>query len=346
MPAELDVYKDWLGIQDSERPLNYYQLLRLKKFEDDPVRIRAHYRKLNAHVRKYAAGDYAAQSQDLLNELAKAMLCLTDAKRKGEYDASLGREDAGERKKRSFEQLLLLRKVLDQEKLDKARQYADAVGLDLRDALLQQKLVKPEIAMQVYAESLGLPYLDLRELPLEESFLRKVPAVMARQHSCAPVMIDDGIMLLASPMTLKPEVEDELRLRLGMPVRSVLCTTAAINEVVSKHYPKDVAAAEMAAGLNKPAAAVETTDDEEEDADEAADDDKKKKAKKAQTPTEAKKQQAMITLVAFNITFIGSMIYLTSIKLPPAGFIAALGISFVLAAVVGGTTFIAQKLTE
>ena len=83
MPKELDVYRDWLGVTDAERPLNYYQLLRLKKFEDDIEKIRSNYRKLNAQVRKYASGQYGNQSQQLLNELAKAMLCLTDAKRKG-----------------------------------------------------------------------------------------------------------------------------------------------------------------------------------------------------------------------------------------------------------------------
>ena len=72
MPQELDVYRDWLGVTDAERPLNYYQLLRLKKFEDDIAKIRSNYRKLNAQVRKYAAGQYGERSQQLLNELARA----------------------------------------------------------------------------------------------------------------------------------------------------------------------------------------------------------------------------------------------------------------------------------
>ena len=96
MPQTLDVYRDWLGIKETNRPLSYYQLMRLKKFEDDQAKIREHYRKMNAHVRKYAAGDFAKQSQDLLNELSRAMLCLTDVRRKREYDASMGRKDAGE----------------------------------------------------------------------------------------------------------------------------------------------------------------------------------------------------------------------------------------------------------
>ena len=71
MAKQLDVYRDWLKITETQRPLNHYQLLRLKPFEDDVARIRAHYRKLNAHVRKYATGDYAEESQELLNELAQ-----------------------------------------------------------------------------------------------------------------------------------------------------------------------------------------------------------------------------------------------------------------------------------
>lgn len=90
MAKQLNVYRDWLGITEAARPLNYYQLLRLNKFEDNMGLVRERYRKMNGHVRKFAAGDYAGPSQELLNELAKAMLCLTDARRKREYDASLG----------------------------------------------------------------------------------------------------------------------------------------------------------------------------------------------------------------------------------------------------------------
>ena len=88
---ELDVYKDWLGIADGPRPPDHYTLLRLVKFEDDPQKVRNNYRKLNGHVRKYASGQYSVQSQDLLNELAKAMLLLTDPERKRDYDESQGR---------------------------------------------------------------------------------------------------------------------------------------------------------------------------------------------------------------------------------------------------------------
>jgi hypothetical protein len=70
MATTLDPYREWLGITETARPLNYYQLLRLKKFDDDLGKVRENYRKMNAHVRKFGAGEFAKQSQDVLNELA------------------------------------------------------------------------------------------------------------------------------------------------------------------------------------------------------------------------------------------------------------------------------------
>ena len=189
MPAQLDVYKDWLGVTDKERPLSHYQLLRLSKFEDDVGKIRANYRKMNAHVRKFASGEFQQQSQELLNELAKAMLCLTDARRKSEYDTSLGRTTDGAGL-RSIEQILLGRKMVDAAQLAKARNYANAVGLDVRDALVQQKLASSDVVNQAYAESLGLPYLDLEDLVLDATLISQLPAMLARAHSCAPIMAD------------------------------------------------------------------------------------------------------------------------------------------------------------
>jgi len=250
MPEPLDVYRKWLGIRETARPLEHYQLLRVERFEDDVDRIRRHYRKMNAHVRKFATGDYAKQSQQLLNELAKAMLCLTDVRRKAEYDASLGRRDYAPGKRRSLEEILIFRKLVDQAQLEKARKYAEAVGLELRDALLQLKLLSPEVVMQSWAEAIGLPYVDLAELGIDQTVLDavldKVPPYVARQHSCVPVMIDDGQLLMASPNPLKPDVEDDLRVRTGMPVRSVLCTPADIHVMVEKYYSKEAASAPAA----------------------------------------------------------------------------------------------------
>ena len=255
MAKQLDVYREWLGIAETERPLSYYQLLKLKQFEDEAEKIRSGYRKLNAHVRKYQTGEFGPQSQQLLNELAKAMLCLTDAQRKSDYDASLGRVKTEEGRRPAFEQILLSRKLLTPDQLNRVRTFADAVGLPIRDALLQQKSVAPEVVMQAYAESVGLPYVDLAETGVDETLVLQIPASMARNFSCVPVMVDEGQMLIASPNPLNPDMEEHLRHRLGMPVRSVFCTPSGVNAAIDQYYSREAIQAAMAAAKQTQAAA-------------------------------------------------------------------------------------------
>ena len=293
MPKELDVYRDWLRITETARPLNHYQLLRLETFHDDIARIRKHYRKMNAHVRKFASGDYARQSQELLNELAKAMLCLTDATRKREYDATLGRKDTGALRRRTLEEILLADKVIDQNQLAKARSYAAAVGLDVRDALVQQKMAPAEVVMPAYAESQGLPYIELADVGVDEELLPQVPARLARQHSCVPVMVDEGNLLMASPNPILGDVEEELRLRVGMPVRTVLCTAAGINAMMTECYPRDAADAEPKQSSAKQKAS---------------------QAKPRREPVylsreEKIRRRGMFAVVAFNLTVIVAMMF-------------------------------------
>ena len=300
MPAQLDVYRNWLKITETARPLNHYQLLRLKPFEDNPAKVREHYRAMNAHVRKYAAGEYAKQSQALLNELAKAMLCLTDSSRKGDYDASLGRKDSASGKRRTFEQILLGTKVVDQAALDKARNFAKAINVEVRDALVQQRLAKFEAVLPAYAESIGLPYLDLRDIPLNKGLIAKVPPAIARQHSCVPVMIDDKQLLMASPNPIDPNVEEELRLRFGMPVRTVLCTPSNIDEVIAKYVPRDGSAAPPA---------PEPVEEEQAASEEpAAAPAEPKKARPAGPMTDQEKtDRRNYAVVSFNIAFMACM---------------------------------------
>jgi hypothetical protein len=324
MAQELDVYRDWLGIKQTQRPLNYYQLLRLKTFDDDVAKIRAHYRKMNSHVRRFATGDYAEQSQELLNELARAMLCLTDAHRKREYDVTLGRKEAGVGGRRSLEEILLSNRDIDQAQLEKARRFADQVGLEIRDALVQQKLASPDTVMLAYAESQGLPYVELDEVGVDEELVLQIPPGTAKQHSCVPIMADGGQVLMASPNPLVPDVEEELRLRFGMPVRTVLCTPASINKMIAAHYGRDAHHPGAAAGAGEKRAAKKAAKAAQKAARKAA-------QAAAEPPSEEEvKQRNMYSVMAFCIGVTLGIVFLNIV----AGF--SYGPAFLLSALLGG----------
>lgn len=235
----MDFYKEWLGIPEGPRPPDHYELLRVVRFEDDPDKIRAHYKKLNAHVRKYATGQYSVQSQELLNEMAKAMLCLTDSERKRDYDESLGRElppvkdDYG---RQPILDVLCRQGDLSRDQVREATEFADRRGLSHRDAVVQMKLVPPEKAARALAVQLGFSYIDLEDMLPEDEMLDQVPRQLVKQHSFIPLFVDDGQLLVASIDQLDHELEDELRLRYEAPVRTVIAAPRAISQAIAKYY--------------------------------------------------------------------------------------------------------------
>ncbi len=251
MTTTLDVYKEWLGIPEGVRPPNHYELLRLVKFQDEADKIRANYKKLNAHVRKYASGQFSVRSQELLNELAKAMLCLTDPQAKREYDESLGRvfrDEGGSGGPRSLGRILEERGVATQPQIKEAEKFADARGLTLRDAVVQMKLTDAATAAQALAEELGRSYIDLADVIPDDDVLDKVPRSTVKRHSILPLFIDDDTLLIACVDEPDQELIDELRLRFEMAIRPVIATPLSINQGIAKYY---------AAGLRDESAAEE-----------------------------------------------------------------------------------------
>jgi hypothetical protein len=239
MADEIDVYKEWLGIPEGDRPPDHYQLLRLVQFEDETDKIRNNYKKLNGHVRKYAAGKHSVRSQELLNELAKVMLCLTDAERKREYDGSLGREFEAEEEtggRKPLEMILVQKQVISQSQAEEARNHSQKTGLDMRDVIVQLKLADQATATQAYAEELGLPFIDLTELVPDDNVLDQIPKKLVKQHSILPLFVDDDVLLVACTHPLESDLEEELRLRLNHPVRAVLATPLNINQGIAKYY--------------------------------------------------------------------------------------------------------------
>lgn len=236
--SEIDVYKEWLGIPEGVRPPDHYTLLRLVQFEDDIDKIRGNYRKLNAHVRKYSTGQYLLRSQELLNEMAKAMLCLTDPDGKHEYDLSLGRAPSAtdDEEPKTVLEYLVSKSLVKRSQVSEIEHFAEARGLNHRDAVVQMKLVDPIDATRALAVELRLPFVDLEDMLPEDHVLDMIPRRVVKKHSCLPLFEDRGRLLVACIDEPSPALEDEIRMRCGHPMRAVLAVPRAVNQAIAKYY--------------------------------------------------------------------------------------------------------------
>ncbi|MGE0609214.1 MAG: formylglycine-generating enzyme family protein, partial [Pirellulales bacterium] len=93
--AEFDAYHKWFGIPARDQPPHHYRLLGLDPFESDPDVIDAAAEQRMTFLQTCANGPYTALSQELMNEVVAARLCLLDRAKKSLYDSRLQAEADG-----------------------------------------------------------------------------------------------------------------------------------------------------------------------------------------------------------------------------------------------------------
>jgi formylglycine-generating enzyme required for sulfatase activity len=89
MSGVVDAYHEWLGIPPGEQPPNHYRLLGVPLFEENPKVIENAADRQMAHLRTFQGGSRSLLSQQLLNEVSAARVCLLNPDKKAAYDAEL-----------------------------------------------------------------------------------------------------------------------------------------------------------------------------------------------------------------------------------------------------------------
>ena len=92
--AAFDPYHHWLGIPPEEQPPNHYRLLGIKPFETSIYAIRNAADQRMAFLKSVQTGEHVQCSQDLLNLVAQAKLCLLDPDKKLSYNTLLRQQQA------------------------------------------------------------------------------------------------------------------------------------------------------------------------------------------------------------------------------------------------------------
>jgi pSer/pThr/pTyr-binding forkhead associated (FHA) protein len=91
MKTLLEACYELLGIPEAEQPADYYRLLGLTRYESNCQVIQNVADQRMAFVRQVAVGPHSKVSQELLNLLAEARICLLNAVRREQYNQKLER---------------------------------------------------------------------------------------------------------------------------------------------------------------------------------------------------------------------------------------------------------------
>ena len=96
--ASFDPYQKWLGISASEQPPDHYCLLGLERFESNEQVIEKACVSRIAKLQDLSNGADVELAQKLLNDVARAKLCLTTKADKFKYDLALRKSLSGANK--------------------------------------------------------------------------------------------------------------------------------------------------------------------------------------------------------------------------------------------------------
>ena len=159
---------------------------------------------------------------------------------------------AGEVDEKSFNSLLVSMGIVSDEAIKKAVSKRQEHEKYLAHTLVRMKLCREEEVLPVLADHLGVEYLSLKEIEIDQDAIAKVPAKFAHHYKAMPVRMEGMSLVLATMDPLDVHVLDDINLLLGFQVKAYLASEEQIMDALKRYY-----------GLG--AETVEQMMDEEED---------------------------------------------------------------------------------
>jgi type IV pilus assembly protein PilB len=139
--------------------------------------------------------------------------------------------------KRDLGELLVERRVITPEQLQKARQVQQQTRQsDLTRVLVDQGFLTETQALQAKAASQGLQYVDLATFSIDASAVNVVPPHIATRHKVMPIQKRDNRITVATSDPGNLFAQDDVRLASGLQVQWVVAAPDAIEEALHKHY--------------------------------------------------------------------------------------------------------------
>jgi len=140
------------------------------------------------------------------------------------------------RKKVRLGELLLEQKIITDDQLQQALAEQKRTGRKLGRVLTDLNFVREEKLNEVLAQSLQIPFIDVRQLTLDQQVVRMLPEVQARRFRALVLQSDArGLLIgMADPTDLM--AYDELSSRLKQPLRIALVKEADLLKTVDIVY--------------------------------------------------------------------------------------------------------------
>lgn len=136
----------------------------------------------------------------------------------------------------SITQILLEKGMLSPEQLIDAVNLQRAEGLRLDRAIVQLGFLSERQMLQIMAEQLQLPLVDLADVSIDAEILRALPAKVVYRKRLVPISRSNGRLNVATSDAFDLYAFDDLRLTTGLDIQPVLAPRDDIEKIIKSHY--------------------------------------------------------------------------------------------------------------
>lgn len=133
-------------------------------------------------------------------------------------------------------QILINEGIVTPEQLEAGLREQKKTGDLICTTLVRLGFASEERIFSVLSKQLGIPYVRIKDIKIPHSVIEKVPAKFASYYKIVPLEIKDNTLIIAMVNPLDIRILDDLRLLLGIEIRSVLSTEQEILEAIYKYY--------------------------------------------------------------------------------------------------------------
>ncbi len=138
--------------------------------------------------------------------------------------------------KKSFEDTLLESGVINKEQYSLAIEESRRTGLPLNKALIKLGILTEEDWAKFLSESTGIPFVDLTSYLIDPQVLKSIPEELAKKFKTIPLFKIRDILTIAVVDPRDIVAIDEIRMRSGCEIESVVATEKAINSAIDQYY--------------------------------------------------------------------------------------------------------------
>ncbi len=163
------------------------------------------------------------------------------------YDTSEKKRIASRRR---LGELLTETGLLSKAKLREALQVQQNTDKRLGQVLIDMGLISEEEMAFALAMQLKIPFVDLRDLPIEDEVMEIIPESVCRRFMCVPIEKRNNVLHVAMADPLDLNMIKELQFVTGFSVQPAISTPSQIIERIQKYYQPEQSLAEVVDDFN------------------------------------------------------------------------------------------------